>query len=100
MAGRIYINGREVKNSVARFLIKMGALIIVAAVVTLVLLIVLPLVGVAVVGAVGIALATVVVTVLAIPLFWVGGSAVGIIFAPFAALFRGLFGRPRDHYYD
>lgn len=99
MAGRVIINGREVTNPVARFLVKLGALIIAGAVVTMVLLIVLPVVGVVVAGAVGIALIAVVLAVLAIPIFVVGGSVVGIILAPFAALFRGLFGKPKDDYY-
>ena len=99
MSGRIVINGREVKNPVARFLIKAAAVLVAAAIVILVLVVVLPVVGVVVAGAVGIALAAAVLAIVAVPIFMVGGPLVGIILAPFSILFRGLFGRrTRDDY--
>src|SRR5690554_2412590 len=93
----IYINGREITNPVAKFFIKALALLIVGAVLALVLFLVLPAVGVVVVGAVGIAIVAVVLALLAVPVFAVGGSVLGILLAPLAAL--GHVFCPRRRYY-
>jgi len=95
--GHVYINGREITNPVARFFIKLLALLIAGAVVALVLFLVLPAVGVVVVGAVGIAIVAVVLTLLAVPVFVVGGSVLGVLLAPLAAVSRIFF--PRRRYY-
>ena len=94
--GRIIINGREYSHPVAKFFIKAAALVFAAVVVTLVLGLVLPIVGVAIVSALGIALLAVIIVLLAIPIFIVGGPILAVLITPFAILFRGLFPRTRN----
>lgn len=94
--GRIIINGREITNPVAAFFIKVGALLLAAAIIVLVLGLVLPIVGVAIASALGLALLIVLIVLLAIPIFLIGGPILAILVAPFAILFRGLFRKSRD----
>ena len=95
--GTIYINGREITNPVAKFFVKALAIIIVGIVLALVLFLVLPAVGIVVIGAVGIALVAVLLVVLAVPVFAVGGSVLGMLLAPLSILGRIFF--PRRRYY-
>jgi hypothetical protein len=96
--GRIYLNGKEVTNPVAKFFIYLFALIIAAAVVSLVLFVVLPAVGVVTVGAIGLAILAVILAVLAIPVFIVGGSLFGVLMFPFTII-SNIFGRRRRYRY-
>lgn len=84
--GHVYINGKEITNPVAKFFIKLLAVLIGVLVVALVLFLVLPAVGIVVVGALGIALIAVLLVVLAVPVFAVGGSVLGLLCAPLAAV--------------
>lgn len=84
--GHVYINGKEISNPVAKFFIKLLAVLVGVLVVALGLLLVLPAVGIVVAGALGIALISVLLVVLAVPVFAVGGSVLGLLCAPLAAV--------------
>jgi len=98
--GRVFINGKEVTNPAARFGLKLLGILIGGLIASVVLFLVLPAVGVVVLGTVGIALGVVLLVLLAVPVIAVGGSLLGILCAPLAVLSSIFGGRGRHRDWD
>ena len=91
MGSRIVFCNREVTNPVAKALICILAIVIVALVLGLVMFVVLPLVGVTIAFSVGLAILIPIAVILAIPpLLMAGGTVLGLILAPFVALVKAI----------
>ena len=90
MGSRIVFCNREVTNPVAKALICILAIVIVALVLGLVMFVVLPLVGVTIAFSVGLAILIPIAVIFAIPLLMAGGTVLGLILAPFVALVKAI----------
>ena len=95
MPTRIVINGREVESPLAKALLGFVTFAVLAALASVFVFLVLPLVGIAVTMAVGIVIVVVVALVLAVPLLLLWGALVGAILTPFAAMRGDDRRRPR-----
>ena len=86
MATRIVINGKEVDNPVVKAALGMLAVIFFGVFTAVVVFLILPLLGIAVTLAVGLLAVLLVVLGIGIPMFILGGAALGAILTPLAVI--------------
>ena len=86
MAIHIVINGTEVRNPAAKALIGMWAVVCAGLVAAVAIFLVLPLVGIVVTLSVGLVGVVLIALGVGIPVLILGGTILGVLLAPFAAL--------------
>ncbi len=87
------VNGKEVKNPVARFFLGLLVFFLVIVLVGLILFAILPLIGIVVSFSLGLVILIVVAVILGVPLVLIGGSFLMVLFIPFAIIGEFLRGK-------
>jgi len=95
MATRIVINGQEVDNPMAQAALGVLAVLFFGVFAAVVVVLVLPLLGIAVTLAVGLFAVLLAALGIGIPMFILGGAVLGAMLTPFAAMSERRHGNDR-----